>query len=321
MATTVRITETYDLKTEVNKIGLIGIHTPSDALLRKLYPGLMKNHRFVRFKKCDIVGACASVLPADPLQIGVSSGQVAPEDMFNPILMRPCTNTSFATLQSRIQNGTGVGALGSVDKEDWVGGSTGQFNTYYALLSESKRFKKAMPQRGFSMRGLYPIMHTLLSSYGNVTKIGNDVVLGEDGETPVSVPDISDVPYMDNNGVMQTKGGAVVMRGRPVKMPKIPLHYAPENDDTAQTINIPKSYVALIITPPAKLTSFYYRLRVSWVCSFEGVMSTNEIAGFGRYNEIAGLSYRGYESAKSEGANTSDLVDADDVSVTKIMES
>lgn len=321
MATTVRITETYDLKTEVGKIGLIGIHTPTDALLRKLYPGLMKNHRFVRFKKCDIVGACASILPADPLQVGVESGTIAPEDLFNPILMRPTSNDSFATLQARIYASPTVGALGSVSKIDGYIPTADDYKVYYSLLAEAKRFKKAMPQKGFAMRGLYPLMHTLIASYGNVTKIGNKYVLSEDGETPTAVPDISDVTTIENGGA-SSKPASVVMRGKSVKMPKIPLHYSYESSDTAQPINIPKTFVACIITPPARLHSFYYRMRVTWTCSFEGVLSMNEIGGASRIADIADLSYEGYtyESSKSQLDNTADLVDSSNVELNKVIE-
>lgn len=322
MVTTVRITETYDLKTEVGKIGLIGIHTPSDTLLRKLYPGLMKNHRFVRFKKCDVVGACASILPADPLQVGVEAGDIAPEDMFNPILMRPVSNTSFATLMGKIYSGSTVGALGSVSKLDGYNTSeTANFNVYYALLSESKRFKKAMPQKGFAMRGLYPLMHTLISSYGNLSKIGNKYALAEDGETPLAVPDISTIPTVNSSGSIGSTE-SVVMRGRSVKMPKIPLHYTYEDSDNAYNINIPKTFVCAIITPPARLHSFYYRMRVTWTVSFEGVMSMNEIGASARYSDIASVSYKGYtyESSKSELDNSADLVDSNDVQLTKIIE-
>lgn len=322
MGTMVRITETYDLKTEVGKIGLIGIHTPSDSLLRKLYPGLMKNHRFVRFKRCDVVGACASILPADPLQVGVESGDIAPEDLFNPILMRPVSNTSFSTLMGKIYSGSDVGSLGSVSKLDGYNTNADvNFNVYYALLSEAKRFKKAMPQKGFAMRGLYPLMHTLISSYGNLSKIGNKYVLSEDGETPSQVPDISNIPTVTSSGSYGSTS-SVVMRGRSVKMPKIPLHYGYEDSDIAQPINIPKTFVAAIITPPARLHSFYYRMRVTWTVSFEGVMSMNEIGASAKYNDVASASYQGYtyESSKSELHNNADLVDSNDVELTKIIE-
>lgn len=320
MATTVRITETYDLKTEVGKIGLIGIHTPSDTLLRKLYPGLMKNHRYVRFKKCDIVGACASVLPADPLQVGVEAGDIAPEDLFNPILMRPVSNSSFATLASRIYGAPGVGALGSVCKTDGYL-TADDYKVYYSLLAESKRFKKAMPQKGFAMRGLYPLMHTLLSSFGDVTKIGNKYVLSEDGETPTSVPSISDIPVI-NSSAQTTASDAVVMRGRTVKMPKIPLHYEAENTDTTRTINIPKTFVACVITPPARLHSFYYRMRVTWTCSFESVISATEFGGTTKFAEVADASYKGYtyESSKTALDTSADLVDSSNIDLNKVIE-
>lgn len=142
---TVRITETYDMKTTVGKLGVVGIHTPKWGQMLRLYPGLMMQHKFARFKKCDIVGACASVLPADPLQVGVEAGMVAPEDMFNPILMKAVTNESFDTIVNMIYNAPNVQALGSVNEVKTDGTNISPedaMDIYYGLLEQSKKWKK-----------------------------------------------------------------------------------------------------------------------------------------------------------------------------------
>lgn len=325
MATTVRITETYDMKTTKDQIGLIGIHTPTDALLRAMYPGLMKNHRFVRFLKCDLVGACASVLPADPLQVGVSSGAVAPEDMFNPILLRAVTNESFDTLVSRIYYANALSINGSVT-ETSTPSHTNDFNIYYSLLAENGKFKKAMPQRGFGMRGLVPIFHTLISSYGNMIRPQNDTgdITENDQTKEVTVPNVTGVPEFTDLSTTASYPDAMVMKGKPVRMPKIPLHYEIENTTNASQVTIPRTYVACLIIPPAKLHEFYYRMRVTWTVRFEQVVPFTEYGTLGSDAIIGGYSHTtnyDYDNSKSDMDTKTDLVDANGVDVNLIMQS
>lgn len=327
MATTVRITETYDLKTTKDKIGLIGIHTPSDKLIRDMYPGLMKNHRFVRFLKCDVVGACASVLPADPLQVGVTSGTVAPEDMFNPILMRAVTNESFDILMSRIYYG-GASHLGrSVVESDTQ--YNNDFAIYYSLLAENGKYKKAMPQRGFMMKALKPIFHTLVCSYGNMSRLGTTVAsvdIGDSQTAEVGIPNVTEVNQLADDLSVYPYNDAIVMKGKSVKMPKIPLHNTVEGSTSqAQQINIPETYVCAIITPPARLHEFYYRLRVSWTIRFEQVIPITEYGGYGSVMATAGndaysTNYE-FDNSKSDPDSKTDMVDANGVDVDLIMQS
>lgn len=142
---TVRITETYDMKTSVGKLGVVGIHTPKWNQMLNLYPGLVMQYKFAKFKKCDVVGACASVLPADPLQVGVSAGMVAPEDLFNPILMKAVTNEGFDTIVNMIYSASGVSNIGSVNEVETDGTditADDAMNIYYALLEQNKKWKK-----------------------------------------------------------------------------------------------------------------------------------------------------------------------------------
>ena len=97
----VRISETYDLSTQVGKMGLIAVHTHSFHAISGAWGGLAKNHKFMRLVNCDITMACASMLPADPLQIGTEAGDIAPQDMFNPILFKGGSSRSGRGLHSR----------------------------------------------------------------------------------------------------------------------------------------------------------------------------------------------------------------------------
>lgn len=322
MATTVRVTETYDMKTTVGKIGLIGIHTPTGEQIRRLYPGLVKNHRFVRVLKCDVFGACASYLPADPLQVGVTSGAVAPEDMFNPILFKAVTNESFDTIVSKVYGATDVSLLGSVNEENPNFTEADAFSVYYSLLA-SKGWRKAMPQSGFGLKGLVPLAHTLITNYGNVKAPGNNYVLSDDGETPIAEPELSEVPVWTISGNTDNVNAGIVYRGKSVRMPKFPLHvFGPENWDAIPNLNLVKTFVACIIVPPARLNEFYYRMRVSWTLRFEEVIPTTEVANGGSMLQIGSRSYGRdyqYENSKAELPNSLNAVDTVDVELNKIM--
>lgn len=325
MAVTVKITETYDMRTTTNKLGLVGIHTPQATLLQKLYPGLMKNFKFMRLIKCDVVGACASVLPADPLQIGVTSGTVAPEDMFNPILYTAVSNESFDTLVARVRALTGISALGSVDAGNMVPNASADsnFKAYYALLSENGRFRKAMPQSGFKITGLIPLAHTVISTFGNVGPIGNTTVLHLEDDSDVEIPGVDlEVPTVDGNMSASTSS-EIFYRGKAIKMPKIPLHVGME-DGNESPPNIPKTHVLMLALPPARLHEFYYRMRVTWTIRFENVVSTIEASTWDNLLSI-GSSSRGsnysYSSSKTEMENNEDMISSDGVEINKIMES
>lgn len=323
---TVKITETYDMKTTVGKLGVVGIHTPKWGQMMRLYPGLMMQHKFARFKKCDIVGACASVLPADPLQVGVSSGMVAPEDMFNPILMKAVTNEGFDTIVNMIYSASQVNTLGSVNEIETDGTDITADNAmdiYYALLEQNKKWKKAMPQNGFMMRGLVPIAHTLLSTYGDTRKPGNVT----DSAPVNTVPDNLSTPKSTNqDGVSSwATNRAFTFRGKSVKMPRFPLQVF-QHDGTGQITDYPdlETFVACLVLPPAKLHEFYYRMRVSWTVEFTGLISTTD---YGTINNIKqngiishGANYS-YAQSKSQLENTTDMADTTDVDIKKIMES
>lgn len=313
--TTVRITETYDLSTRVDRLGMIGVHTPSTATIKSLYPGLWDAHRFIRLKKCDITLACASMLPADPLQIGTEAGSIAPQDMFNPILYRAVTNESFDVIMGRM-NSLAPGALNASGHNIGVApeafGINGNSNIYYSLLSE-RGWKKSMPQAGLSMRGLVPLVYPILNTfgneygpYGNATSNGNVPMVGNDGV--ISAPTNKN-PFF---------------RGRAQRMPRFPTKAGIPSSDTYTPVDtsIPNSFVACLIMPPSKLHQLFYRLRVSWTISFEGVRSINE------YGSLTDISYAGgglyYEYMPSSSKETMEkdegMVSSNDMDLDRIMQ-
>lgn len=175
----VQISETYDLSTKINKMGIVGVHTPIGPLVDRLYPGLVLNYKKFRYTKCDITMACASMLPADPLQVGMEAGAIAPQDMFNPILYKAVSNDTMNNFVNYIQymadcsstlalNGPSVN---SVNSPSFSSGTVDmdQFQLYYSLLADPKGWRKAMPQSGLQMKNLTPLVFQVVEN-GAVTQ-------------------------------------------------------------------------------------------------------------------------------------------------------
>lgn len=180
----VKVSETYDLSTKPDKMGMLGIHTPDGKLVYSMWSGLYQNFRKMRYVSCDVAMACASMLPADPLQIGVEAGDIAPQDMFNPILYKACSNDSMSNLLNRIYAGAhsdgtpwvGQNSVTSDNSPDFHFDATrdiDQFAMYYGLLSDTSGWKKAMPQAGLQMRGLVPLTWSILATHGQPNVSGS----------------------------------------------------------------------------------------------------------------------------------------------------
>lgn len=321
----VRVSETYDLSTEVDKMGIIGIHTPGSQEISRLWSGLFDNYRYMRLVGCDVTLACASMLPADPLQIGTEAGDIAPQDMFNPILYRAVSNESFNTLQSRIYAGQPVGtSIQSIVKAE-VGdmpAAYNEFDVYYGLLADPDGWRKAMPQSGLEMRGLYPIVHTVLNTYGQLTD-------------DMSIDGLDDVP-IERGATSQNRMSIVwgppsaTFKGPAVRMPRIPTKSVAtalidEGQPQYQTSAIangefPTTYVAMIVTPPAKLHKLYYRMKVTWTIEFEEVRPITDIRSIDNIARIGNEAYAtDYADQSSKMTKIDDMVDVAGTTLEKIM--
>lgn len=320
----VRVSETYDLSTEVDKMGIIGIHTPGSTEIVRLWSGLYDNYRYMRLVGCDVTLACASMLPADPLQIGTEAGEIAPQDMFNPILYRAVSNESFNTLQSRIYAGQPAGEESQsivVSDLGTLPADTTDFDIYYGLLAEPDGWKKAMPQSGLEMRGLYPIVHTVLNTYGQMTE---DMTADGLDDVPVSVG-------TENAAKWNFQWGptASTFKGPAVRMPRLPTkvvnHEAVTGQDVSGSVGVgnvqfPTTYVAMIVTPPAKLHKLYYRMKVTWTVEFEEVRPLSEIKNLSTLAQIGKYSYAtDYEDQSSKMSTVEDMVDVSGTSLEKVM--
>ena len=351
----VKVSETYDLSTKVNKMGLVTVHTPRGTLPLRLWGGLISQHKKMRFVSCDLSLACASMLPADPLQVGVEAGSIAPQDMFNPILYSAVSVSSYNSLLMYMYKAS-VGDPNFPGKSDTdvnQGSVTtnntpefkfknsestivdvDQFQIYYSLLSNGD-FRKAMPQSGLTMRGLRPMVNHVFVIDGINQPQGN---IGEQSVSQ-SWSVIGPTDNVSGNGVNPS-----FMRGRTTVMPAFntaifDYQTAASGWPEGTRSQYPNSVisdegtaigvvpVAAIVLPPAKLSQLYYRLKITWTIELTGLQSLTAISGWSELAEIGQLSYASdYTSTSAQNAKVvsdtvaMDLADAGDAHLTKIME-
>lgn len=331
----VKLMETYDLSTTVGKMGMIAIRTPSAPYIALKYPGFYRNFKFVRVVKGDVSIACASSLPADPLQVGSAANQIAPQDMFNPLLYKAVSNESWNGLVNRLYGATGTNtSLSDSVKfaQDMFSGASSVNSTraYYALLSDPS-FKKAHPQVGLTMRGLRPLVWTLLHTFGFPLN---------GGSSPQLNPPSSDAPSLNVNGasVATAVGQGSYLRGHPQPMPRQATVFAvSESADSSGNVTLnpaiallPRCYCAVIITPPSGGSQLlYYRLVVTWTVEFSEVRSDVELgllgtaAEIGRYTHYDGITASKLTDLSPDAQEVDEgrSVESDGLDLSLVMES
>lgn len=345
---TVTISETYDLSTKVNKMSLVAIHTPKRDIIQRLYPGLCMNYKYCHIDGIDVALASASVLPASPDQLGLDVDDIAPQDMFNPILYKAVSNDSFSTLDARIQmiaKGTSdpsvrtSGQMADIAKDD-VTGQTDDFGVYYSLLSTPDGFKTAHPQRGLAMRNLVPLVFEKYYNIGENASVTQSPVNG--------VPSLGAGSGTAGSRPITVQTNAIhEMRGRPHRMPRFNTSYitiplgsdvntaSGANSGTRDSgmadsplntqVNMPAILPVMcgvILLPPAKRTLMFYRLHVRVRITFSEVRPITDVASFaGMSTSIAPVVYHTDYADQSKNMDvTTDLVDVKDADLEKIME-
>ncbi|BBE29375.1 capsid protein [Felismacovirus babas1] len=316
----VKVSETYDLSTKVNKMGFLGIHTPDGPLVHDHYSGLFQNFKKFRYVSCDVAMACASMLPADPLQIGVEAGDIAPQDMFNPILYKACSNDSMSTLLNRLYAGQAGASSSAIAKNSVVADNdvafgynsdndVDQFAMYYGLLSDTSGWKKAMPQQGLTMTGLRPLTFGILATQGQPSIVGDfgdgasrvyypsvgaDNAISTSGFNPIGRymrGPTQPMPSMDTYVMLRNKETSTLGGSEEVDMPAYTGTYPEMNVDIHEgpavipsvvvpNISTPDCFVGAIILPPAKLNRLYYRLKITWTIEFSGVRSLTDLTSW-----------------------------------------
>lgn len=343
---TVTVSETYDLSTKPNKMSLLGIHTPPLSFVRKMWPGFFLNFKMVRYLSCDISLACASVLPADPSQIGVEAGAIAPVDMLNPILYKAVSNESMSTLETRLAglypNSTDASIKGQsiVATRDNATNLDDEFAVYYGLLSNRDGFRVAMPQQGLSMTNLVPLVFEKL--YNNGTMSGAVENTAAD-VYPGLRPDGTIVAYQSyavkgnarpmpaiNTTVFPTGNLPTAGNAPGYTKANIPVavDVGGEVPGVAQTVTpiVPPTYVAAIVMPPSKLQTLYYRMVVRWKMEFTGLRPITEVtdwpSGFIAASQSTYFTDYTFGSAVSGTKAVIDagMVSTADANIEKIME-
>lgn len=302
----VKVRETYDLHTLRNKMTVIGIHTPKSSIVKRNYPGLLLQCKGWRPVAADVRLACASMLPLDPLGVGTTEGDVAPEDVFNPILYKAVSNFSMSQIEQMIHLlGNSVASTpASTDGESIISTNNGitsdDFDIYYGLLADTHGWKHANPQSGLSMSGLRPLVYEVLQNIGD------------------------NKPYSDGNGIQDPSGlnpdGKMypitpqAFRGKAHPLPilntlqykkalteasdygALPLTMATGFDNQLKTgstsdsfnrvfndqvgVPSPKVFCGCIIVPPSRLHQLFYRLVCEWTLEFVGIRALSDVVSW-----------------------------------------
>lgn len=322
----VKVRETYDLHTVQNKMTVIAIHTPKPDIIKANFPGLLMQCKAYRPVSADVRVACASTLPLDPQGVGLAEGDVAPEDLFNPILYKACSNFGMSQIEARINQvanalATGVDVAGmtaGVDVDTLTAG-VDEFPIYYGFLSNAHEFRHANPQQGLEMNGLKPLVYEVLYNLGD-NAVGNSTTPasdgpgypGPDGSKQVLVPrtirgNAKPLPFI-NCTSYGSVGNVNPMRTTD------PLPGIHETD--VPWINC---VVGAIIVPPSRLHELFYRMVVEWTIEFSAIRPIGEITdwtGLGLLGEMTHYQNYSFEATKQALGVDSEVMDHDQTMVS-----
>lgn len=331
----VSVSETYDLATKPSKMTLIGIHTPTKDIIQKTYPGLCMNSKYCRIVKQDVKIACASMLPASVGEVGLGVDDIAPQDLFNPILYKAVSNDSMSTLEARLaglssiySGGATIDGAQAITSNESVTGLDDEFNVYYALLSNRDGFKTANPQQGLTLTNLVPLVFEAYYNYG----------VNQTAGTSSPVDNFNTLSCADS-GLYIRSGSAMHMRGKAHPMPKFNTTYLTGADTAGnrmqngmgdgypvnahiQMPTLMPVYTACVVMPPSKRHLLFYRMVVRTTLEFSEVRPIQEITTFAQMNSnYAPMVYHSDYNQQSEIMTTSlGMVDSVNADLEKIME-
>lgn len=314
----VKVRETYDLHTVTDKMTVIAIHTPKPDIIKRNYPGLLMQCRAYRPVSADVRVACASMLPMDPQGIGTAEGDVAPEDIFNPILYKAMSNLGMSQLEARISSMAHVptnaevdGDTATVDNNSVLSIVDSDFNIYYGLLSNTHDWKHANPQAGLSMTNLRPLVYEMLYNVGDMKPPhAPGYYEAPDGTGLVSsviktsiTGNAKPMPFINCTAYSRTADGGIAEPGFPTSAA------AASN----ASIEVPWINVVCgaIVVPPSRLHQLYYRMVVEWTLEFSQLRPLSEIVTMGGIGSIGSESHYqsySYSSTKEAITGTSDTV-------------
>lgn len=304
----VKLRETYDLHTIQNKLSIIAIHTPKADLVKAQYPGLLMQCKAWRPVSCDVKVACASVMPLDPLGVGTSEGDIAPEDIFNPILYKATSNLGMSQIEARIRRiadgdisgATLRGSSAIVDNQN-VDTYADDFKVYYGLLANPHEFKHANPQSGLSMSGLRPFVFEMLYNVGS-----DDTAPNSSGSGAVSIAGASfrggskPLPLLPTLKYSDGHEAAGFPQPTDEGSPGYPANHMVD-------MICPHVICGMIIVPPSRLHQLFYRMVVEWTLEFTAVRPLSEIVSWTGLGQIADLThFQSYDYSVAKKVITGD---------------
>lgn len=318
----VKVRETYDLHTVKGKMSVIGIHTPHPDIIKANFPGLLMQCKMYRPVSADVRVACASVLPLDPQGVGLAEGDVSPEDVFNPILYKACSNFGMSQIEARIcalQATAGGsrdvrGKTADVDV-DTLTNLSDEFSIYYGMLSNAHGFRHANPQSGLEMNNLRPLVYEILYNIGDNSPDGKGAAGSTDGSPQAPGPTGSRlaVPMEHIRGNAKpipfinctSYGGGYLPPGfRVPDQDNVPIINNCELD--VPWINC---VVGAIIVPPSRLHELFYRMVVEWTIEFSQIRPIGEVTdwnGLGVLGNQTHYQNYSYEATKEALTGTSE---------------
>lgn len=292
----VKVRETYDLHTLQDKMSVIAVHTPGPNIIRRNYPGLLMQCRAYRPVSCDVKMACASMLPLDPLGVGTTEGQVAPEDMFNPILYKAISNFSMSQIEEYITAKSEVHQSGFSARGDSLDASndgitSDDFALYYGLLSMTHEWKHANPQAGLEMFNLRPLVYEMNYSlhamrvkntaYGTGETDIVETAMTPDGFISRSAQAFmgksKPMPWLPTTTEFIASGGTSIINAS-AGFPAIGDTGVPTNDKIG--VPAPRIFCGIICIPPSRLHQLFYRLVCEWTLEFSGIRPLAEVTSF-----------------------------------------
>lgn len=320
----VKVRETYDLHTVKNKMTVIAIHTPRPGILKKNYPGLLMQCKAYRPVSADVRVACASVEALDPLQVGTTTDDIAPEDLFNPILYKAMSNLGMSQLEARINALPGIsptvgtdiyGDTAAVDV-DSLSSQSDEFALYYGLLSQAGCWKHANPQAGLEMTNLRPLVYEMVYNLADQNTHGtpsapNAAMPDADGNTATLYPQsirggAKPMPFINTTSYTQLATNlpdTTAESGFPTS------EGFPRNSE----VQVPHIEVVCgcIIIPPSRLHELYYRMVVEWTIEFSSIRPITEIMSFGGLAAIGVTTHfqnYNYSSTKEAVTGSTDTI-------------
>lgn len=314
----VTYTETYDLSTVEGGLGLVGIHTPKIPTLYNRFEGLFKQFKKIKFLGMNMRLACASLMPLDPLQVGLAGGEVNPQDIFNPILYTAVSNESMGTLLDRIYSDVTTNVGPSVEWDNMATDdqtSLDPLSIYYGLLSQDN-MAKAMPQQGIVMNNVKPLCHTVAVNVAPTGYMGSGSSSAAiNGTFPI-------ITGGDANGTERI----FAYGSGTVEMPSVPTMVPNKASDSAilraVANDIAPIYVSALVLPPAITQRLFFRMTISWKICFSQFRDLSEIYNLDRLASLGGTYHvSDYETQSASMTALTDVVDGDGTEIALRMAS